>query len=78
MVRGDPVTAWPAAGGIDVHDALTMQDIITDWGRWYHIEYTPEGRYRATRPDDYVLPEADTPEGLESAIRADHSRWGAR
>ena len=72
------MTAWPAADGIDAHDALTMQNLIGLWGRWYYIEYTPEGRYRATRPDGYVLPEADTPEGLRFAIMADYSRWGIR
>ena len=59
-------------------DEMTLADIQAHWGRWYHVEYTPGGRYRATRPDEHVLPEADTPEGLESAIRADWSRWHSR
>ena len=71
------MTAWPAADGINVRDALTLQDIIDLWRAYYHIEYAG-GMYRATRPDGYVLPEADTPAGLESAIRADWARWGAR
>jgi len=64
--------AWPTA------DEMTLAGIQAQWGRWYYVEYTPGGRYRATRPDGHVLPEADTPEGLDSAIRADWSRWGTR
>ena len=73
-----PVIAWPTADGLDVCDALTMQEILAAWGRWYHIECLPGGIYRATRPDGFVLPEADTPAGLESAIRADYARWNSR
>ena len=72
------MTAWPATDGIDVRDALTMQELVALWGAWYYIEYTPAGRYRATRPDGHVLPEADTPAGLDSAIRADWTRWNSR
>lgn len=74
---GHPVTAWPAEDGIDVRDALTMQDIARTWGAYYFLEYS-DGMYRATRPDGVDLPPADTPEGLDSAIRADWARWHAR
>ena len=64
--------------GISPLDSLTLQKLTEDWGRWYHLEYTGVGAYRATRPDGHVLPEADSPEGLDSAIRADFSRWNLR
>ena len=51
---------------------VTLASLRVLWARWYYLEYTPGGRYRATRPDGHVLPEADTPEGLDSAIRADY------
>ena len=69
------LSSWPAAGGTAC-GALTMQDITARWGAFYWIEY--DGTYRATRPDGYVLPVADTPEGLDSAIRADWARWNSR
>ena len=53
-----------------------MHDIVARWGAFYWIEY--DGTYRATRPDGSVLPVADTPDGLDSAIRADFSRWATR
>ena len=64
--------AWPTMA------EMTLAVLSERWGRWYYVEYTPEGRYRATRPDGHVLPEADTPEGLDSAIRADWARWHSR
>jgi len=57
---------------------MTLKDVQVRWSRHYHLEYTQADRYRATRPDGHVLPEADTPEGLDSAIRADWSRRGTR
>ena len=80
LTHPDPVRAKtelssrPASGGTVA--ALTMQDIVARWGAFYWIEY--DGTYRATRPDGYVLPVADTPEGLDSAIRADWVRWNSR
>lgn len=71
------MTVLPSADNLDVRAALTLQDIIIQWGDYYLIEYNG-GKYRATRPDGRELPEADTPEGIESAIRADYSRWGKR
>ena len=82
LTHPDPVRAktelssWPAAGGT-VCGALTMQDVVARWGAFYWIEYDGAA-YRATRPDGYVLPVADTPDGLDSAIRADFSRWATR
>ena len=64
--------AWPTMA------EMTLTALRERWSVFYYLEYTPEGRYRATRPDGHVLPEADTPEGLDSAIRADFSRWGTR
>ena len=63
--------AWPAA------DQMTLAAIQELWGAWYHVEHDG-GVYRATRPDGVALPEAGSPEGIESAIRADFSRWGSR
>ena len=64
--------SWPTAAG------MTLDRIRADWGAFYRVEYTEAGRYRATRPDGLVLPEADSPEGLDSAIRADYARWATR
>ena len=70
--------AWPSADAPSPIEMLTLSAIQAQWGRWYHIEYIPGGKYRATRPDGKVLPEADSPEGLRFAIMADHARWGTR
>lgn len=65
------MTAWPTA------TEMTLAAIAEKWGHWYHLEYAA-GMYRATRPDGIILPLACTPEGLDSAIRADWSRWHTR
>jgi len=63
--------AWPTP------DQMTLATIAETWGAYYHLEYD-EGAYTATRPDGFTLPQADSPESLDSVIRADFSRWGSR
>ena len=72
MARCPMTAAWPTMA------EMTLTALAERWPVRITVEYTPEGRYRATRPDGHVLPEADTPEGLDSAIRADFSRWHSR
>ena len=64
------MTAWPAADGINVRDALTLQDIARDYGRYYDLWFK-DGTYYARFITAGKPLEADTPAGLESAIRAD-------
>lgn len=61
-----------------VTDQMTLADVERHWGAFYHLECLDVGAYKATRPDGMALPVASTPAGLESAIRADFSRWGSR
>ena len=71
------MTAWQTADGLDLRDALTMQSIIATWGETYDVGFTA-GAYCARRLTGGPLLTAATPAGLESAIRADYSRWASR
>ena len=77
MVRGDPVTAWPAAYSRDVNDELAMDRIRADWFGIFDAGYA-DGAFLARRITGGVLLSASTPAGLESAIRADWFRQGAQ
>jgi len=68
---GDRVTAgaWPTA------DEMTLDALkASGWAGWYDIGFTA-GEYYAFRLIGGPLLTARTPAGLESAIRADFSRW---
>ena len=69
--REHAVTAWPAA------DAMTLDKIRDVWEGIYDVGYA-DGTYRAARSlIAGPLLTARSPEGLESAIRADWARWGS-
>jgi hypothetical protein len=55
-------------------DALTLESVKDDWGTEYDIGLA-DGVFLAYRLAGGDLLAADTPEGLESAIRADYTRW---
>ena len=63
--------AWPSA------DEMTLETVRNTWGGWYDTGMAA-GEFWALRLIGGPLLTATTPEGLESAIRADFSRWGAR
>ena len=75
VARRYPVSAGMAADGPpDIGDAIVMDGIAERWGAHYRLVFT-EGKYQAYR----LIPlTADTPDGLDSAIRADFSRQNAR
>jgi hypothetical protein len=73
--RGDPVIAWTAAGGLAVSDDLTALDNLAGtWTGLYDVGYA-DGEFHALRLTGGPLLTADTPGGLDSAIRADFTRW---
>ena len=53
-------------------DEMTLTDIQALWGRWYDTWFE-DGTWHARHVLDDTPLEADTPAGLESAIRA--HRW---
>jgi hypothetical protein len=57
--------------GREVDDDLVMDALATKWDGYYKLEVAEDG-YHAYR---LVPLTADTPGGLDSAIRADFSRW---
>lgn len=79
-----PVTAWPAAGSRSTLDQITLQQLAVKWAGWYRLGYLadadgyPDGVYFACRDTGGNPLAAGTLEGLDSAIRADYSRWTAR
>jgi len=64
-------------GRLDPIDGLTLQGIAARWAVAYETGYA-HGVYWARRHDSGHLLSSGTPAGLESAIRADYSRWAAR
>jgi len=66
-----PRTAWPT------EDQMTLTAIAETWGVFYDTWFEG-GMYRARRADGTALTPAPTPEGLDSAIRADWARRSAR
>lgn len=68
------MSAWSAEVA---RDAMTLMEIRVKWHGYYHAWFDGSA-YRAERPDGVILPPASTPAGLDSAIRADFSRWGSR
>ena len=67
------MSGWQAAGGPSPHDRLTLELIRADWSPFYDAGYV-DGTYAAMRIAGGDLLSADTPEGLDSAIRADWKR----
>ncbi len=71
MLRDHPVTAWTT------DDALLLQQVKDDWAGCYDVGYA-DGEYYAFRLIGGEPLTADTPAGIDSAIRADFVRyWGA-
>ncbi len=71
------MTALPAEDARDRRDELVMDRIRTEWHGAYDIGYAADaylGRHLTGGP----LLSAATPEGLESAIKADWVRRSAR
>ena len=71
--RERPVTAWPSAA------EMTLSLVAARWSRVYAVGFNGRA-YCAIRADwtDEVPPlTASTPEGLDSAIRANYARWSA-
>ena len=68
------MSAWPEADDITPLDALTLESVKEAWGDDYDIGLA-NGLCLAYRLTGGDLLAADTPEGLESAIRADYARW---
>lgn len=64
--------AEPAADDRSVSDALLMDRIRADWGDAYDVGYAA-GSFLARRIIGGGLLTAETPAGLESAIRADYA-----
>ena len=60
---------WPTA------DLMTLDEIRAAWGQQYDIGYADGAFYSYRLPGGPLLA-AHTPEGLESAIRADWTRRG--
>ncbi len=71
---GHPVTAQPAADGRDIADDLLMDRIRADWSEIYDLGYAG-GSFLARLLIGGDLLSAKTPAGLESAIRADFTRY---
>lgn len=72
------MTVQPAADDRDIADELFMDRIRTDWAGLYDVGYAG-GSFLARRITGGDLIGAETPAGLESAIRADAVRyWSAR
>ena len=77
------MTARPAAHS-DAHEALALDSIRAAWYETYDVGYVadmdgfPDGAYLARRLTGGALLLADTPAGLDSAIRADWARLAAR
>lgn len=69
--------AEPAADDRSVTDALLMDRIRATWQDHYDIGEV-RGSFLACRLTGGPLITADTPAGLESAIRADYARKCAR
>jgi hypothetical protein len=67
------VTAQHAADDRDVTDELVMDEIRRTWQGIYDVGYA-DGSFLARRIDGGDLIGAETPAGLESAIRADYAR----
>lgn len=69
------IGAWTALAGLDPLDALALDELRDAYGTHYDIGYA-ESVYCAfwlfDGPMDLLT--ADTPEGLDSAIRADWAR----
>jgi hypothetical protein len=53
---------------------MTLENVRDSWGGWYDAGLAA-GEFWALRLVGAPLLGATTPEGLESAIRADWSRW---
>lgn len=68
--------AWPAAAGHDPDpfDMLALESLRESWSAFYDIGYAG-GAYWMLRLTGGSPMTADTPDGLESVIRADYTRW---
>ena len=78
------MTAWQAADSRSALDAITLEHIRVTWDGIYGVGYVrdaegyPDGVYLARYSTGGNLLTAGTPEGLDSAIRADFCRRIAR
>ncbi len=68
------MTAEPAAEGRDVSDDLLIDALRIYWQGVYDVGYAG-GAFLARRITGGDLLTAETPGGLESAIRTDRARW---
>ena len=73
-VRGG---TWPLSGGLDAHDAMALDRLRDAWGGVYDVGYASGTCWAAWLLGGDPL-SASTPEGLESAIRADWARRSRR
>ena len=70
------MTAQPAADDRDMADDLLMDELRQTWVDLYDVGYAG-GSFLARRITGGDLLGAETPAGLDSAIRADFVRWTA-
>jgi hypothetical protein len=75
-VNGPPVRAsrWTAPDGLSISDRIALDDLADRLSGFYDVGYT-EGGYWAFRLIGGPLLAADTLGGIDSAVRADWSRW---
>jgi hypothetical protein len=69
-VKGD----WAVADGRDVSDEYLITVFAVKWAALYEFGGEP-GAYWARHLGDGFVLRAATPDGLDSAIRANEARW---